>query len=105
MFSAINILCDNADLDEAIEQKCDEIEVLTELTKRHIEENARTSCDQKTYQKRYNELLGKYNSLSAAITSLKKTRTERKRKATRLTAFVDTMEQNRQPLQFFNEAL
>jgi hypothetical protein len=81
------------------------LEALTELTKRHIDENARTQCDQESYQKRYNELLGKYRALSAELGSLERRRTERKLQVVRLAAFVDAMEQSRRTLDEFDESL
>ncbi len=68
----IESLCDHSALEEAIGRKHDEIDVLTELTKRHIDENARTQCDQEAYQKCYNELFGKYRALSAELAALER---------------------------------
>ncbi len=102
---AINTLCDHSVLEEAIGRKRGKIDVLTELTKRHIDENAQTPCDQEAYQKRYNELLGKYRALSAELAALEKRRTERKLQAARLTSFVDAIEKNKRTLDTFDESL
>ena len=102
---AIEVLCDQTELEKAIGHKQDEVLMLTELTKRHIDENSKALCDQATYQNRYNELLKKYHTLSAALAALEHQRTERKLLAARLTAFVDAMEQSRQVLDTFNVTL
>jgi site-specific DNA recombinase len=102
---AIDALCDHSAVEEAIRRKRGEIEVLTALTKRHIDENARMQCDQEAYQKRYTELLEKYRALSAELTDLEQQRTERKLQAVRLTACVDAMEQNKKTLDGFCESL
>jgi hypothetical protein len=102
---AIDSLFDFSALDEAIRDKLGEIEVLTELSKRHINENAIKQYDQAAYQKRYNELLEKYHTLSAELVALEQQRTERKLLAARLTTFVNTMEQNNQMLATFSETL
>lgn len=104
---AIEALCDQTELEKVIGHKQDEVLMLTltELTKRYIDENSKAQNDQAAYQKRYNELLKKYHILSADLAVLEQQRNERKLLATRLTAFVDAMEQSRQVLDTFSETL
>ena len=102
---AIAELFDSAAIDEEIAAKNGEAEVLIELNRKHIAENATAAQDQTAYKKRQNELVAKYNAVAKRIDVLKAEKEARKHQRTVLTAFVDTMEQQRGLLTEFSESL
>ena len=103
--SAIAELFDSDAIDEEIAAKNAEAEVLIEMNRKHISENASAAQDQKAYKKRQDELVAKYNAVVKRIDALKAEKDARKRQRTVLTAFVDTMEQRRGSLDEFSESL
>ena len=102
---AIADLFDSEAIDEDIAEKNSEAEVLIEMNRKHIAENATAAQNQKAYQKRQDELVTKYNDVSKRITELKAEKEARKKQHTVLTAFVDTMEQQHGTLTEFSESL
>jgi len=102
---AIADLFDSEAIDEDIAEKNSEAEVLIEMNRKHIAENATAAQNQKAYQKRQDELMTKYNDVSKRITELKAEKEARKKQHTVLTAFVDTMERQHGTLTEFSESL
>jgi len=103
--TAIAALCACTSIDAELAEKKSEAEVLTELTRKHIEENASLARDQEAYQERYNDLLARYTTATKRITELTEIKEKRKSQQTVLTAFTDTMEKQEQTLDAFNEEL
>jgi len=102
---AIDALCYYTAIDAELAEKSSEVEVLTELTRKHIEENASAARDQTSYQERYDDLLARYNAATARIVELTEAKEHRKTQQTILTAFTDVMEQQSQVIEKFDEAL
>ncbi|HRS65805.1 MAG TPA: recombinase family protein [Spirochaetia bacterium] len=102
---AIADLFDSVAIDEEIAAKNSEAEVLIEMNRKHIAENATAAQNQKAYKKRQDELVTKYNDVSKRITELKAEKEARKKQHTVLTAFVDTMERQHGTLTEFSESL
>ncbi len=102
---AIAELFDSEAIDEEIAAKYSKAEVLIEMNRKHIAENATAAQNQKTYKKQQDELVAKYNAIAKRIDDLKAEKEKRKIKRTMLTAFVDTMEQQRGSLTEFDESL
>lgn len=102
---AIADLSDSNAIDEEIAAKNSEAEVLIEMNRKHIAENAMAAQNQKAYKKRQDELIAKYNAVAKRIIELKAEQEGRKKQHTVLTAFVDTMERQRGTLTGFNESL
>ena len=102
---ALTELFDSDAIDDEIAAKNAEAEVLIEMNRKHIAKNASTAQDQKTYKKRQDELVSKYNAVAKRIDELKTEKEKRKMQRTVLTAFVDTMEQQRESLTEFDESL
>ena len=48
--------------------------MLTELTRKHMEENASLARNQEAYQERYNDLLARYTAATERIRELRKLR-------------------------------
>jgi site-specific DNA recombinase len=103
--SVIEGLFDSDAIDEEIAAKNAEAEVLIEMNRKHIAENASAAQNQKAYKKRQDELVAKYNAVAKRIDELKTEKDTRKRQRTVLTAFVDTMAQQRGSLTEFSESL
>ena len=102
---AITTLCTSDAIDAELAGKNSEVEVLTELTRKHIEENASLARNQETYQERYNDLLAKYTAATERVAELMEIKEKRKTQQTLLTAFVNTLEHRQKLLDEFDEAL
>src|SRR5574344_938039 len=103
--SVIEGLFDSDAIDEEIFAKNSEAEVLVEMNRKHITENASAAQDQTAYKKRQDELVAKYNAVAKRIDVLKAEKDARKHQRTVLTAFVDTMERKRGSLTEFSVSL
>lgn len=102
---AIATLCACAAIDAELAEKNSEVEVLTELTRKYIEENASSARNQEAYQERYKDLLARYTAATERITELTEIKEKRKSQQTILTAFTDIMEKQDQPFDLFDEKL
>ena len=102
---ALAELFDSAAIDDEFAAKNAEAEVLIEMNRKHIAENASAAQDQKAYKKRQEELVSKYNAVAKRVDELKTEKEARKRQRTVLTAFVDTMERQRGSLTEFSVSL
>ena len=102
---ALTELFDSTAIDEELAAKNAEAEVLIEMNRKHIAENATAAQNQKAYKKRQDELVTKYNDVSNRITELKAEKEARKKQHTVLTAFVDKMERQHETLTEFSENL
>ena len=81
-------LTDNTALDEKIAGLLSEIEVVTELTRRCIEENSSTAQNQNDYLQKYNDLVARYESAKAKLDSLQSKRMKREAKAEEIGGFM-----------------
>ena len=70
-------LTDCSGLDAEIESLLEEIEVVTELTKRCIAENSQTAQNQEEYAARYNGFVERYEKAKAQLEQLRTTNTAR----------------------------
>lgn len=102
---AIEALCDCSAIDAELAEKSGEVEILTEMTRKHIEENASLARDQTGYQERYNDLLSRYNAATERIAELTEIIEKRKSQKTVLTAFAEAMERQSQVIEEFGEEL
>ena len=83
-----NTLTDCEGIDSQIAELEQEIEVVTELTKRCIAENALASLSQTEYNTRYNGLLQRYSTASVNLENLQKTKADRENKADAIGDFI-----------------
>ena len=102
---ALADLFDSAAIDDELAARNAEAEVLIEMNRKHIAENASAAQDQKAYKKRQEDLVSKYNAVVNRIDELKAEMEKRKIQRTVLTAFIDTMEQQHGILAEFDEHL
>ena len=64
------------------------MEVISELIKNGIAENAQTALRQNEYNVRYNELVQQYNMMAANLESLRKAKADRESKADVIGEFI-----------------
>ena len=81
-------LTDCTGIDTEIESLLEEIEVVTELTKRCIAENSQTAQNQEEYTARYNGFVERYEKAKAQLEQLRATKTAREAQAEAIGAFM-----------------
>jgi len=82
-----------------------EIEVVTELTRRCIDENSRTAQDQTEFEVRYNGYVERYEKASSRIIELQTLRKEKERAANNIGDFMFDINELSEPIQQFDEGL
>jgi len=97
-------LTDCTELDAEIEAAVQEMEVVTGLTQKCINDNAQAAQNQDEYEKRYNSYLERYNSLKAKVERLQARREERKWQEISIGAFMfEIMERDEALTEFDNK--
>ena len=86
-------LTDCTGIDTEIESLLEEIEVVTELTKRCIAENSQTAQNQEEYTARYNGFVERYEKAKAQLEQLRATKAEREAQADAIGAFMFEMQE------------
>ena len=86
-------LTDCTGIDTEIESLLEEIEVVTELTKRCIAENSQTAQNQEEYAARYNGFVERYEKAKAQLEQLRTTKTAREAQAEAIGAFMFEMQE------------
>ena len=81
-------LTDYTGIDAKIESLLEEIDVVTELTKRCIAENSQTAQNQEEYATRYNGFVERYEKAKAQLEQLRVTKAEREAQADAIGAFM-----------------
>ncbi len=99
------VLTDTTALDTKIEALQREIQVVTELIRQCVDENARTGLDQTEYQKRYHGLVARYEKAKIRFEQVEEQLRERRLKREQLDAFLNTLVRQDAILTEFDEAL
>ena len=81
-------LTDCTGIDAEIESLLEEIDVVTELTKRCIAENSQTAQNQEEYAARYNGFVERYEKAKAQLEQLRATKAAREAQAEAIGAFM-----------------
>lgn len=81
-------LTDCTGIDKEIQTLLEEIEVVTELTKRCIAENSQTAQNQEEYAARYNGFVERYEKAKVQLEQLRATKAAREAQAEAIGAFV-----------------
>lgn len=81
-------LTDCTGVDAEIDSLLTEVDVVTELTRRCISENAQSSQNQQEYTARYNGLAERYEKVKAQLEQLRATKTAREAQADAIGAFM-----------------
>ena len=86
-------LTDCTGIDAEIESLLEEIDVVTELTKRCIAENSQTAQNQEEYAARYNGFVERYEKAKAQLEQLRATKAAREAQADVIGAFMFEMQE------------
>ena len=99
------IASDCTEIDAELTALLQEIEVITELTRRCIEENSRTAQDQNAFETRYNGFVERYEKATARVTELQSQRHQKELAADNIGDFMFDISELNQPIQQFDEGL
>ena len=86
-------LTDCTGIDKEIQTLLEEIEVVTELTKRCIAENSQTAQNQEEYAARYNGFVERYEKAKAQLEQLRTTKAAREAQVEAIGAFMFEMQE------------
>ena len=87
---------DTSALDAEIEEHIRECEIIAELSRKLVEDNARNETDQEVFLRKYNSYVSRYDAENKKVEDLKTLRTERLQKAEAISAFMfEIHERNR----------
>ena len=95
-------LCDTTELEQEKATLGQELAVLVEMTQNCIAENARIAQDQGEYQKRYNGLVERYETVKARLDEVTEAIAERSAKGERLAGFIRKIEAQKEPVAEFD---
>jgi len=87
----LRALTDNTDLDAEAAALAEECEIVTELTRKAVQENAATALDQSEYRRRYARLVKRYETAGARLAEIDDARQERNAKRVNITRFLKTL--------------
>ena len=100
-----NHLTDCSTIDTELDDLLREIEVVTELTKRCIQENAQSAQSQKEYAERYNGCVARYETAKAQVDALQQQKETRLVQADVIGGFMFAFSEQSCELTEFNESL
>jgi len=101
----ITALTDSTALDEECTQLQNESEVVLELIRKCVDENAHAALDQDDYQRHYNELASRYETTKKRLNELDDQRLDRRAKREKLVEFIATLTKRDVLLAEFDEGL
>ena len=100
-----NLLTDCTEIDGKQQEVLQEMEVVSELTRKYITENSRTAKDQDEYNAHYNALVERYEKLQKKSFSLQKQKEERLAKRDLIGGFILELSKCKELLTEFDEQL
>ena len=100
-----SILCDCTEIDAELEELRREIEVVFELSKKAIYENARVATNQDEWSERNNSYLERHNKTMERVAELEKLKCERQNKFLMLENFIKGIESRPLILEEFDNKL
>ena len=100
-----NLLTDCTEIDEKQQLVLQEMEVVSELTRKYIMENSRAIQNQDEYNAHYNALVERYEKLQKKSFSLQKQKEERLAKRDLIGGFILELSKCKELLTEFNEQL
>lgn len=98
-------LTDNTSLDAESKSFQEECDVVMELIRKCVDENAHSAIDQSDYQSRYSALLGRYKTAKKKLNAVNDEQQERRVKRENMSRFIKTLEKNDSLLTEFDEKL
>ena len=79
--------------------------MVTELTRKAVEENVRAALDQNEYNARYNALITRYEAAAARLAEIEAERVERRRKRANIKQFLKVLKKQENFVAEFDEEL
>lgn len=101
----IQSLIDTSELDKKSANLQSECEVVEELLRKCVKENAHSTLDQVEYQRRYTALIERYEADRKGLAEIDNKRLERKAKRENIDAFFRILEKSDSLLSKFDEGL
>ena len=98
-------LTDFNDIDAEIARQLEETEVVAELVKAAVKENASTVQSQEEYLKKYNSLSKRYEDAVGVLEKLKAERTTRQQQDKAMSQFIKTLKKNPQVLDTWDDTI
>lgn len=98
-------LTDCNENDTQMESLLREIEVVSELTRRCVDENAHSTQNQDEYLTRYNGYVERYEKARTKLLALQETKRQKEQKADELGGFMFALHEKEQPLTEFDDYL
>jgi len=103
--TVIHILTDTSSLDKRSTRLQSEFEVVNELMRKCVEENAHEAYDQTEYQQRYSGFAEQYEKIKDEVGQIDRERLERIAKHEKVEAFILVLEQRGDLINEFNEEI
>ena len=82
-----------------------EMEIVVELTQGCVAENARTAQNQEEYQKRYDDLVGRYEKVKSRYDAIVEAIEEKQAHYEKLGIFIDTLGEQGEPITEFDAGM
>ena len=98
-------LVDLAELDAEIEWQQEETQVVAELVKEAVQENASTAQSQDAYLQKYEALTKRYETAAAELERLKGIRAERERQDQAMALFIRTLKKQTEVLDAWSDTI
>lgn len=102
---AIDAACDTAKLEENIEAMSDDCDVVAELIRRCVEENAHVSIKPEVYEEKYRSLIERYDEARQKLDTYQDELSSRTVKRERIEAFLRELEEKKALVTEFDEGL
>ena len=100
-----SVLTDCSEIDAKVRALMQEIEVVTELTKKCISENSRSAQNQEEYAARYNGYVERYETTKAKLEKLEQQREERMAKSEAIGGFMFELSERDEVITVFDDRL
>lgn len=101
----IKALTDTSKLDKESAKLQGEIEIVTEMLRKCVEENAHSALNQEEYEERYNVLAERYENIKTGLEGINEKRLERRAKQESILFFIKELEQSKGLIKEFDEEL
>ncbi|WP_352404975.1 hypothetical protein [Sporanaerobacter acetigenes] len=98
-------LLDTTKLEKKAANIQNEMEIVEELFRKMVDENSRTTMDQKEYSKKYNELVERYKKAQDELNEIEEKQQENKVRKDSIDTFIDRLKSQETILTDFDEAL
>lgn len=99
----IQALTDTTKLDKESDKLQSEMEIVTDILRKCVDENANSALNQVEYEEKYNALAQRYKSIKKGLEGIEEKRLERSVKYERIVAFIKELEQKEEMIIEFDE--